>query len=142
MFRHAFNAVQFAAQLARLIDVFVAKDLVPVRFHFRMGIHTGLVYGFWDPGRNGWNYIGDAINGGNRVLAAVGKETDDVVYISDEVRIEIMKESDATSLYRTYLSNLTNRGRHKDKHGNPWRVYELNYVSCTPLHPDLELKSR
>jgi hypothetical protein len=57
VFQDALNAVQFAGQLARLIEVMGAKRLLPVEFHFRMGIHTGEVYCFWDSGRNGWNYI-------------------------------------------------------------------------------------
>jgi hypothetical protein len=132
-FHNAVTAVEFAAQLARLIDEHVANKVFSVPFHFRIGIHTGLVYRFWDIGRDGWNYIGDGINGGNRVLAAAGKAVDDVIYLSDAVRNELLKANDGTSGIGGLIGALTNKGRHKDKHDNPWRIYELNYVLVTNL---------
>src|SRR5262249_39232082 len=49
--RDALNAARFAAHLANLIEELVARKWVPVRFHFRMGVHVGPVYRFHDPGR-------------------------------------------------------------------------------------------
>src|SRR5262249_23940664 len=107
----------------------VANEQLPVDFHFRAGVHVGEVYRFWDPGRRHWNYIGSGINGGNRVLAAVGKEQDDVVFISSQVRqaIPAMRPRDTNA--PPILECLINRGRKADKHGNPWRVYELNHTA-------------
>ena len=79
---------------------------------------------FFDAERNPqWNYVGEGINGGNRVLSAIGKELDDVVYLSGEVRKEILKQgTDAI------IQSLENVGRKKDKHDKPWRVYRLNHT--------------
>jgi hypothetical protein len=94
-------------------------------------VHYGPVYSFWDPGRKDWNDIGDGINGGQRVLAAVGKETDDVVFISGEVRQQLTAMDRGDSPYPQILAALHNRGRKADKHGNPWRVYEVNHTGLT-----------
>jgi class 3 adenylate cyclase len=116
-----------------VIEVMVAKRIVPVEFHFRMGVHVGLVYCFWDAGRNGWNYAGSGINGGSRVLSAIGKDTDDVLFISAEVRQQIIAANDQTSVFRDLIANLHNRGRRNDKHGNSWRVYEVNHTAVGRL---------
>jgi class 3 adenylate cyclase len=137
VFSNALHAVEFAAQFARLVEVLGAKKLLPVEFHFRMGIHMGDVYCFWDTGRDRWNYIGDGINGGQRVLAAVGKESDDVVFVSEQVRRRIIADSDGTQRYRNAIANMTNRGRKADKHGKMWRVFELNCIGITNLLPAL-----
>jgi hypothetical protein len=79
------SATYFAAYLAQLIESVVAKRII-IDFHFRMGVHIGSVFRFWDPGREGWNYVGDGINGGNRVIGAIGKEADDILFISAQVR--------------------------------------------------------
>src|SRR5262249_20155639 len=92
-----------------------------------MGVHTGEVYCFWDPGRDGWNYIGDGINGGNRVLTVVGKETDDVMHISGEVKAALMATDKNEFPCNRIRECLHNRGRKHDKHGNPWHVFELNH---------------
>src|SRR5439155_21171504 len=76
------RAAYFAGCLAYLIELQVARERLPIDFHFRIGVHVGPVFCFWDPDRDKWNYIGDGINGGQRVLAAIGKEKDDVVYVS------------------------------------------------------------
>src|SRR5262249_11848107 len=89
VFKQPMLAAYFAAYLAHLIEVLVANRWLAVDFHFRIGVHCGPVYTFWDPGRGNWNYIGEGINGGNRVLSAVGKEYDDTVYISGDVRQEL-----------------------------------------------------
>jgi class 3 adenylate cyclase len=94
VFSDAVAATCFAAHLANLVEVMVARQSLPVSFHFRIGAHIGPVYSFWDPGRNDWNYIGDGINGGNRVLAAVGKDKDDVVYVSGDMREAIRAARD------------------------------------------------
>lgn len=131
------NATWFAAHLADLIEVSVAHSTLPIDFHFRMGVHVGEVYCFWDFGRTDWNYIGEAINGGNRVLSAIGKDTDDVVFVSADVRKSIMARRDR-DLNHELLKAMDNRGRRKDKHGNPWRVYELNH---SDLHGVLKASS-
>jgi class 3 adenylate cyclase len=120
-------ATYFAAYLAYLIELLVANRSLPVEFHFRIGVHCGPVYTFWDPGRNGWNYIGEGINGGNRVLSAMGKEYDDTLYISGEVRQELMATADDFPGKRHLLRHLHNRGRRPDKHTRHWRVYEVNH---------------
>jgi hypothetical protein len=146
--KDAVHATYFAAHLAELLEVRVARRLEPVDFHFRMGVHIGPVYCFWDWGRGGrdhsprgedpgkqlerkelgdWNYIGDGINGGQRVLAAVGKETDDTVFISGEVKRALTARDDDAAPCRAILDSLINRGRREDKHKRPWRVYEVNH---------------
>ena len=141
-------ATYFAAHLAYLVEVHVAHRRFPVEFHFRTGVHVGPVFCFWDWGRGGqqekatvvekggalertevgdWNYIGEGINGGQRVLAAIGKDTDDVVFISGSAKQALTARDDGTSPCRSILNNLLNRGRKTDKHGSFWRVYEVNH---------------
>ncbi|HTL51931.1 MAG TPA: hypothetical protein VL860_05060, partial [Planctomycetota bacterium] len=124
VFRTPVLAAYFSCFLAMLIEK-CHEDI-----HFRMGVHTGLVYRFWDPGRNGPNYIGDGINGGQRILSAVGKELDDVIFVSKQVREALLGfgEEDR-KLKMQLLSCMDNKGRKKDKHGNSWRVYQLNHLS-------------
>lgn len=136
-----FTAAYLGAYLAKLIESRVAEATIP-EFHFRMGVHVGDVRRFWDPGRKDWNYVGDGINGGSRVLSAIGKEVDDVVFISGETRQEIMQyeapkgkaqrqaASRVEGLRSVLLSNLENKGRRADKHGELWRVYQLNHYSA------------
>jgi class 3 adenylate cyclase len=127
VFDEPVRATFFAGYLAHLIEILVANNELPVEFHFRIGAHVGLVYSFWDPGRDKWNYVGDGINGGNRVLAAVGKDQDDVIFVSSDVRKAIQAAKSSDFDLRRLLTCLTNRGRKADKHGNPWRVYEMNH---------------
>jgi class 3 adenylate cyclase len=134
VFRDSANATYFAAHMASLLEILVARTLVPVEIHFRMGVHVGPVYCFWDPGRNGWNYIGEGINGGQRVLSVIGRETDDVLFISSRVRQELLASSDEDGPARLILSNVQNKGRRRDKHGNPWRVYEVNHTNLMSEH--------
>lgn len=130
VFEDALIGTYFAAYLAGLLETLVAKKQLPVDFHFRMGVHEGPVYTFWDPGRKDWNYIGDGINGGSRVLAAVGKESDDVMYVSGQVRESIMARQMGTDpTYSKLLECMLNRGRKNDKHGHPWRVYEVSHTT-------------
>lgn len=128
VFDEPVKASFFAGYLAYLIELLVANNELPVEFHFRMGAHVGLVYSFWDPGRENWNYVGDGINGGNRVLAAVGKDQDDVIFVSSEIRKAVQAAKTGDFNLRLMLTCLTNRGRKSDKHGNPWRVYEMNHA--------------
>jgi class 3 adenylate cyclase len=132
------DATYFAAHLAQVIETSVAQETIPVAFHFRMGVHHGPVYTFWDPGRRNWNYIGDGINGGQRVLSAAGKDTDDVLFISGDVRQAITALRVQGGHHERILSCLQNRGRKKDKHENWWRVYEVNHSDLTAgsvVHP-------
>lgn len=128
VFRSAEDATGFAAVLADLIEGLVAKSQCP-EFHFRMGVHCGSVRFFWDdgPGRKNWNYVGEGINDASRVLSAIGRDKDDVVFVSAEVRAEIRKVTEAQHEDR-YLSFMQNRGRRKDKHGKMRRVFELDHT--------------
>lgn len=131
VFKQPTNATYFASYLAYLIEHLCARELtriIPIEFHFRIGVHVDPVYCFYDPGRRDWNYIGDGINGGQRVLAAAGKEKDDVVYVSDKVRKAIAGEREEGSPNAELLANMNNRGRHMDKHHNMWRLYEMNHT--------------
>jgi hypothetical protein len=98
VFKDPVEGTYFGAHLASLIELGVAKGKLPVNFHFRMGVHVGPVYSFWDPGRQNWNYIGEGINGGNRVLSAVGKAQDDVIFVSDNVRQKILARDDGRAI--------------------------------------------
>ncbi|SIO38361.1 Adenylate cyclase, class 3 [Singulisphaera sp. GP187] len=129
VFKDATHGTYFAAHLAALIELLGAKSLLSVEIHFRMGVHVGPVYCFWDLDRNDWNYIGEGINGGQRVMSVIGRETDDVVFISSRVRQDLLASSDEEGPARLILSNTQNRGRRQDKQGNPWRVYELNHAN-------------
>jgi class 3 adenylate cyclase len=120
-------ATCFAAYLAQLIEELVARRITPVEFHFRIGVHCGPVYCFWDPGRKDWNFIGDGINGGQRVLSLI-KDADDTLYISGQVRQKIIAKGDESTRCRTVLAGLRNRGRQADKHGKLWRVYEVSHT--------------
>ncbi|HVY26500.1 MAG TPA: hypothetical protein VHB79_08090 [Polyangiaceae bacterium] len=127
-FDDAVAAVRFAGQLLRELEGGVAAGRIP-EFHVRVGAHVGAVRWFWDPGRDDWNYIGDGINGGNRVLGAIGKATDDVIYVSGQVRQEIQVVAEGgLNLAKTLLGAMLNRGRHEDKHKRMWRVYELSHA--------------
>ena len=125
-------AALFAGHLANLIERENAQMMSPIDFHYRASVHVGSVFCFWDIGRDDWNYIGDGSNGGNRVLTAMGKEKDDAVYISDTAKKLLWRESEVRSetsaIAKRILSGLQNRGRHSDKHGGLWRVYELSHV--------------
>jgi class 3 adenylate cyclase len=124
VFKDAAAATFFASCLARMIEEAVAGATAP-DFHFRIGVHAGLVRCFWDPGRKDWNYVGDGINGAQRVLGAIGKETDDVVYVSAQVRQHILRSDWSGQV----LATLDNKGRKADKHGKPWRVYQVNHIA-------------
>jgi class 3 adenylate cyclase len=131
VFKDPVHATYFAAHLGSLIELLQAKLLLPVEIHFRMGVHVGPVYYFWDVGRNDWNYIGEGINGGQRVMSVIGRDTDDVIFVSSRVRQALLSASDGegAGLPRRILANTQNRGRRQDKQGNAWRVYEVNHAS-------------
>ena len=61
--------------------------------------------------------------GCNRVLAVIGKEQDDVIFMSDSVKMAVQTSHDDN-----VMSRVINRGRKKDKHDNTWRVFELNFM--------------
>lgn len=131
VFKDASDAVVFASCLAYYIERIIAQkinSMIPVEFHFRIGAHYGPVFCFWDPGRNDWNFIGDGINGGQRVLTAAGKDKDDVIYISSELRKSIYSLNEKHSPFLSTMRRcMSNRGRSLDKHGGNWRLYEVNH---------------
>jgi len=129
VFKDAVIATGFATALASKIDTFVSRGIVPIEFHFRMGIHVGPVYSFWDMGRNDWNYVGEGINGGNRVISVIGKDVDDVLFISLEVRQKVLSATSTPFGPRFFDGKFQNRGRREDKHGNPWRVFEVDHMA-------------
>ncbi len=140
VFRDPWRAAYFAAVLAGMIEHYIASKAIP-EFHFRMGVHCGPVRLFQDHGRGldlekqlQRNYVGDGINGGNRVLSAVGKSLDDVIFISGEVRLAVSKgtpddHGPEDIACRAIRASLDNRGRHADKHGKLWRVYQVNHTA-------------
>jgi len=134
-FDSARGATWFAATLLRIIEAQVADEKVP-EFHVRIGVHVGPVRWFRDPGRthpsrpdDGWNYIGKGINGGSRVLSVIGKDVDDVIFVSDAVRRALRRQNAGDSAQ--LLKNMHNRGRRGDKHKELWRVFELNHEALT-----------
>ena len=127
--RHTYPRSESHQGLLPVTNAEVQKTL-PVSYHFRMSVHSGPVYSFWDPGRNGWNYIGDGINGGARVLAAIGKDVDDVLFISAEIKQSMTTIADQAKMHGLLLNSLQNKGRRPDKHGHPWRVYEVNHTNA------------
>jgi|GEM_PF-2057333 len=141
VFRKPENAVYFAAYLASIIEKLNAAKSLHPEFHYRMSVNTGMVFRFWDrtgnprnydPGR--WNFIGDGITGGERLLSSpASKEKDDVVYVSAETRLKLIEAKITADKIQ-----LINRGRFKDKHDQFRRVYELDHMSITnTLRPKL-----
>jgi hypothetical protein len=134
VFKNAAKAAFFAAYLSDTIERLIADDRI-VDFHFRMSINTGLVYTFWDPyhqdsseaGR--WNYVGQGITDGERVLTAIGKDKEDIIYVSAETRRKILSEyqNDRNSPYNA-TRWLQNRGRQADKHDVLRGLYEINHM--------------
>lgn len=157
VFRNCFAGVLFGCTLAELIDVANANCTNEVEYHFRMGIHMGEVLSFYDYGRNGWNFTGNGINVGNRVLATINKKFDDLIHVSDSVRYQIRQIARHQPIQRVldsmdegimnsgssgvvptiddpYLAGLLSKhmtamGRHEDKHKIKRRVWRLNYTS-------------
>ena len=136
VFGNAARAAFFAAFLADTIERLIADNRV-IDFHFRISINTGLVYRFWDPfhhdlgqikaGR--WNYVGHGITDGERGLAAIGKDKEDIIYMSSETRRKILAEyqSNRNSPYNA-IRWLQNRGRQQDKHELMRGFYEVNHM--------------
>jgi class 3 adenylate cyclase len=134
--RNATLAAYFAAHLAHLIEAKRApRARTFTHFHYRMGLHIGPVRRLWeithqgDPGR--WNYIGDGINDGQRVLSVINSDKstpdlDDVIYLSEELKVEIQRCQ--SELGELVLRNLQERGRPEDKHGLKWRVHQLSHA--------------
>lgn len=126
VFKKSIDATYYAARLADKIEKYIAEKQLVIHFHFRIGVHVGEVYRFWDYWRAKWNYIGDGINGGNRVLAAIGKDADDMIFVSGDVREEL--RSELSPIAYPLIRIMSNRGRRSDKHGGMWRVYELRHT--------------
>jgi hypothetical protein len=124
VFRTPATATFFAACLANLIEARIAAGSL-IEFHFRMSVHTGPVYRFWDRGKDPldgkWNFIGRGITDGQRVLEAMGKQKDDVVYVSADTRKRMRVNAED-------IEWLVNRGRFRDKHGEMRRLYELEHT--------------
>lgn len=121
------SAALFAAHLANLIERVTAMKGFDTGFHFRASVHSGEVNRFYDPGRRDWNYVGEGINGGNRVLNAMGKDRDDTVYVSEKLRYDVLNAS-SSALTQSLIDSFTNMGRVKDKHKKPWRVFMMDHM--------------
>ena len=129
VYRSAWEACFRACLLAEVIEQLIAKSLI-IDLHFRIAVHTGDVCRFWDavPGApERWNYVGAGIIDTQRVLDAMGKTQDDVVYISAEARRVAREENERRNTQDPVEQHLINRGRHVDKHGVPHRIYEANH---------------
>jgi class 3 adenylate cyclase len=124
VFKNPGPAVFFAAYLAFQVERAGAKREI-VGFHFRAGVHSGPVFRFWDGAS--WNYVGKGINEGARIVEAIGKDQDDVVFISSETRDQIIREEERDAIFNPTDEFLHNRGRRRDKHGEFRRVYEVNH---------------
>ena len=120
-------AAYFAAYLACLVEVMGARGRLECPFHFRIGVHVGPVYSFWDKHRGMWNYVGDGINGGQRVLGAMGKDTDDVVYVSSALRASVLADRKQDFPANKLPGCMSNMGRRIDKQGRQWRIYMLDH---------------
>jgi class 3 adenylate cyclase len=134
VFKDAFSAAWFAAALASTIQILASRKKVPVEYHFRAGVHYGSVRRFYDPGSNKWNYVGEGVNIGRRVLECIGTDLDDVLYVSDAVHAQILsiRGPDRLMPHDALLKAFSNRGRRKDKHGVMHRVYELAHLQVCP----------
>ena len=124
VFRTPEAALHFACFMAMFIETLPVMEPLVLEFHFRIGLHYGEVNCFWDAGQGDWNYMGDGILGGKRVLDAGGKSVDDVVYLSVQTERAIRRWPPAT---HAVLPHLTNIGRRTDKHGKMWRIYQANH---------------
>jgi hypothetical protein len=132
VFRNAWAAAYSAAYVAQLIETLIAKGKL-LEFHFRISVHVGPVYRFWDrwgehADQGRWNYVGRGITDGERVLSAIGADRDDVVFVSAETRMRIAAApgEPGTISIRRFLQN---RGRQADKHGQFRRLYEVNHTA-------------
>jgi hypothetical protein len=136
VFKDVLSAVWYAACLAAHVEhASVEKELFP--FFFRGGVHWGQVYSFFDPGRKAQNYIGDGINGATRIYEVIGKEIDNIIFISHETRQQLLEAAhkstelnDDWNSAEEMLQFLLNKGRRRDKHKIMWRVYELDHMKA------------
>lgn len=127
VFRDAHDAVFNSCLLACAIEELTSRGEV-LDFHFRIGINTGEVLRFWDDVPSGvprWNYVGVGITNAQRVLDAMGKDQDDVVYVSASTRAAARKSK--INERNPIDGFLTNRGRREDKHRQMQRIYEANH---------------
>jgi hypothetical protein len=130
VFKEPRYAAFFAGCLASLVEQRIASGKL-IEFHFRIGVHTGQVFRFWDQCRSEagrWNYVGKGITDGERVLTAIGPDKDDVVFLSADTRRRIMAARLPHESTYEVSQWLQNRGRQKDKHGEFRRLYELDHV--------------
>jgi len=130
VFGTPWTGVHFAGHLAALLEALVAYGMY-AEFHFRISVHTGPVYRFWDkwgPGKDEgrWNYVGRGITDGERVLSAIGKDRDDIVFVSSATRQRMLTGQEF--IVAEIRQSLYNRGRQADKHGEFRRVYELDHT--------------
>jgi hypothetical protein len=58
----------------------------------------------------------------------VGKDQDDVVFVSGQVYEWLTAEDRGQPPHHQIVKALRNRGRKADKHGNLWRVYEVDHT--------------
>jgi len=140
VFKKVISALYFAAVLGVMLEKKVSRNELPVKYHFRQGIHYGGVYRFYDQDRKGWNYIGDGINGAARIFESIEKSVDDVIYLSEECRSKLVAiKGDEAEIYPTpdLIKAMINRGRISDKHGKKWRRYELLSMNAF-AHPYTE----
>lgn len=137
VFKRPTDACVFASILGVVMDRGEPKRRIGLEINFRIGIHMGKVRCYWDKRlgtKGGWNYVGDAINGGQRIVAMVKDDKlDNAIYISSQVyRVCYPSgtQSRETDLGQKITSCCLNRGTHEDKHHNAWRVYQLNHAAC------------
>jgi hypothetical protein len=68
------------------------------------------------------------------VLAAAGKDTDDVLFISSQVKRSLTAEGSPAC--RAILNCLVNRGRRDDKHGKYRHLFEVGHSQlCGQVMP-------
>ena len=66
-----------------------------------------------------YNYVGDGINGGARVMEGIEKKFRDVLYISEDLRERIIDDD--------LCDHTSHRGAVEDKHHKEWILYELEF---------------
>lgn len=126
VFTKAFDATLFACHLATLIEFMQLRDEFPYPFKFKCGVHVGSVERFYDPGRHDWNYVGEGINGVNRVLSVIPGSLANAIYLSSAVRATFLRRTDELAM--ALKDNISNEGQLEDKHGIEWHVFSVNHT--------------